>query len=97
MEPRLWEKDTRDGMERIRSQLLLSRRPVPPDIDPSWSNQVIEVISSEPLKAVEQGLAATTIDQRYVLLVVSYTLFLRLLACSLGPVAYGLASLERLY
>ncbi|KAL8648705.1 MAG: hypothetical protein Q9226_005889 [Calogaya cf. arnoldii] len=62
LEPRLWEEDTREG--HIRFQLLLSRHPSTTDFDPSWSDQVIEVLSSEPLQAVEQGLASANIDQR---------------------------------
>ena len=67
LDPQQWEKDTHE--EHIRFQLLLSRRPLQPDTDISWNNQVIEVLSSKPLKAVEQELAATKFGQRYVLLI----------------------------
>ncbi|KAL9633028.1 MAG: hypothetical protein Q9204_003562 [Flavoplaca sp. TL-2023a] len=62
LDPHQWEKDTHE--EHIRFQLLLSRRPLQPDIDASWHNQVIEVLSSKPLKHVEQGPATSKLGQR---------------------------------
>ena len=70
LDPQQWEKDTLE--EHIRFQLLLGRGSVTADSRFSWSNQVIEVLSSEPLKAVEQGLtAATAVDQRSVTFFIS--------------------------
>ncbi|KAL8844629.1 MAG: hypothetical protein Q9176_001141 [Flavoplaca citrina] len=62
LDPQQWEKDTLE--EHIRFQVLLNRRPLKPDTDASWNNQVIEVLSSKALKAVEQGLGATKLGQR---------------------------------
>ena len=70
LEPRLWEKDTHE--ERIRFQLLLSRHPATPEVDPSWDNQVIEVLSSEISRPIEQAMTAMKIDQRCALLVVFF-------------------------
>ncbi|CAL8582763.1 hypothetical protein XPA_008408 [Xanthoria parietina] len=65
LEPRLWEKDTHE--ERIRFQLLLSRHPATPEMDPSWDNQVIEVLSSEISRPIEQAMTAMKIDQRPII------------------------------
>ncbi|KAL8847619.1 MAG: hypothetical protein Q9221_007349 [Calogaya cf. arnoldii] len=95
LEPRLWEEDNREG--HIRFQLLLSRQPSATDFDPSWSDQVIEVLSSEPLQAVEQALASTSIDQRYVWPVVSYMLSLLLLVHSLAYITHGFSYVKRFF
>ena len=62
MEPRPW--DTRGGAEGIRFQVVLTTHPTTPDINPSWSYQVIDVESSESLKAIAAGLDTARMHER---------------------------------